>query len=117
MTDCILANKAILIAHAPSRPTLDLTFTKVLLDAEGERDAVQPRHGGTFYLNLLGTGYKLYYSLSQNLRDVTGVHTCDKRRTKTYIHTTYPEFCFEPGFTEVRLMPLSFPLTTHDILF
>ncbi|ELU36450.1 hypothetical protein AG1IA_09521 [Rhizoctonia solani AG-1 IA] len=31
---------------------------------------------------------------------VLGVHTCDKRRTKTYIRQTYKNFGIESGFTE-----------------
>ena len=34
------------------------------------------------------------------LREVIGIHTCDRRSNKTYIQTTYPVYTFEPGFTE-----------------
>jgi len=36
----------------------------------------------------------------ENCREEYGEHTCDKRRSKTWISTTYPEFIFEEGFTE-----------------
>ncbi|KAK1219975.1 putative phosphoglycerate mutase pmu1 [Marasmius sp. AFHP31] len=36
----------------------------------------------------------------ENLREVYGVHTCDKRRSRTYIEMTFREFNIEPGFTE-----------------
>ncbi|KDQ16130.1 hypothetical protein BOTBODRAFT_130372 [Botryobasidium botryosum FD-172 SS1] len=40
----------------------------------------------------------------ENFREVLGVHTCDKRKTKTYISQTYPNFDFEEGFTEEDLL-------------
>lgn len=36
----------------------------------------------------------------ENLREINGVHTCDKRRTRTYIEYTFPGFDIEEGFTE-----------------
>ncbi|BGP36724.1 putative phosphoglycerate mutase pmu1 [Rhodotorula kratochvilovae] len=33
--------------------------------------------------------------VKENLREVTGVHTCDKRQTKSYIKKHYPSFAFE----------------------
>lgn len=36
----------------------------------------------------------------EDLRETMGVHTCDKRRTKSYIHDRYPTYEFEKGFTE-----------------
>ncbi|KAG8218932.1 hypothetical protein J3R82DRAFT_4640 [Butyriboletus roseoflavus] len=39
-------------------------------------------------------------SYTQNMREHNGVHTCDKRRTRSEIHTAFPEYCFEEGFTE-----------------
>ncbi|KAF8693835.1 hypothetical protein AX14_002251 [Amanita brunnescens Koide BX004] len=33
-------------------------------------------------------------------REENGVHTCDKRRSRTYIHQTFPLFETEVGFTE-----------------
>lgn len=36
----------------------------------------------------------------EDLRETIGVHTCDKRSTKTQIHARYPTYEFEKGFTE-----------------
>ncbi|KAG5641717.1 hypothetical protein DXG03_004404, partial [Asterophora parasitica] len=36
----------------------------------------------------------------ENAREVYGVHTCDKRRTRTYIRKTFPQFNIEHGFSE-----------------
>ncbi|KAF8621305.1 hypothetical protein AX15_007903 [Amanita polypyramis BW_CC] len=33
-------------------------------------------------------------------REENGVHTCDKRRSRSYIHQTFPSFEIEKGFTE-----------------
>jgi len=32
------------------------------------------------------------------------VHTCDKRRTRSWIHERFPDFDFETGFTEEDLL-------------
>ena len=34
------------------------------------------------------------------LREVIGIHTCDRRSSKTYIRTNFPTYRFEPGFAE-----------------
>lgn len=34
------------------------------------------------------------------LREVIGIHTCDRRSNKTYIHTNFPTYTFELGFAE-----------------
>ena len=34
------------------------------------------------------------------LREVIGIHTCDRRSSKTCIHTNFPTYRFEPGFAE-----------------
>ncbi|KAI5888873.1 phosphoglycerate mutase-like protein [Schizophyllum commune H4-8] len=36
----------------------------------------------------------------ENCREVSGVHTCDKRRTRSYIASAFPEVDIEDGFTE-----------------
>lgn len=36
----------------------------------------------------------------ENCREENGEHTCDKRNTRTYIASTYPNFTIEDGFTE-----------------
>ncbi|KAF2642537.1 phosphoglycerate mutase-like protein [Massarina eburnea CBS 473.64] len=38
--------------------------------------------------------------IKENLRERLGVHTCDKRSTKTWITDTFPDFVVEMGFTE-----------------
>ncbi|KAI9684514.1 MAG: hypothetical protein M1829_002324 [Trizodia sp. TS-e1964] len=38
--------------------------------------------------------------IKEKMRETIGIHTCDRRRSKTYIKATYPEFSFEDGFTE-----------------
>ncbi|KAL5632159.1 hypothetical protein ACGC1H_000239 [Rhizoctonia solani] len=61
--------------------TLDITFTGILLTESGKNDKVRPY-------------------VMEGLREVIGVHTCDKRRTKSYIREAYNDFRIEPGFTE-----------------
>ena len=39
-------------------------------------------------------------SLSQNLRELLGVATCDERSNRTFIHGQFPSYTIEPGFTE-----------------
>lgn len=34
------------------------------------------------------------------LREVIGIHTCDRRSSKSYIHDKYPTYTFESGFAE-----------------
>ncbi|GAA5887614.1 hypothetical protein JCM6882_001471 [Rhodosporidiobolus microsporus] len=36
----------------------------------------------------------------EKLRETLGVHTCDERRSKSYLRSTFPAFIFEPGFAE-----------------
>ncbi|KAI9780676.1 MAG: hypothetical protein M1839_006617 [Geoglossum umbratile] len=38
--------------------------------------------------------------VKEKLRETMGVHTCDHRSSKTYIHRNYPSYKFELGFTE-----------------
>ncbi|KAH9043748.1 phosphoglycerate mutase-like protein [Lactarius pseudohatsudake] len=38
--------------------------------------------------------------LVQNCREEIGEHTCDKRRTRSEIHSDFPGFAFEEGFEE-----------------
>ncbi|KAF8802203.1 phosphoglycerate mutase [Phlegmacium glaucopus] len=40
-------------------------------------------------------------TILENCREENGVHTCDKRDTRTYIATSYPHFVIEEGFTEL----------------
>ncbi|CAE6480594.1 unnamed protein product [Rhizoctonia solani] len=60
--------------------TLDITFSGILTHMKD------------------GTGLRPY--IMENLREMNGEHTCDKRNPKSRIHEMYPEFEFEPGFTE-----------------
>ncbi|KAG6327970.1 hypothetical protein ID866_11119, partial [Astraeus odoratus] len=39
-------------------------------------------------------------TIVENTRECVGIHTCDKRRTRTYIVRTFPEYLVEDGFTE-----------------
>ncbi|CAE6364791.1 unnamed protein product [Rhizoctonia solani] len=60
--------------------TLDITFSNILTHMKD------------------GSGLRPY--IMENLREMNGEHTCDKRNPKSRIHKMYPEFDFEPGFTE-----------------
>lgn len=39
-------------------------------------------------------------NLSQLLRETNGEHTCDRRSTRSYIHSQFPTYTFEPSFAE-----------------
>jgi len=36
----------------------------------------------------------------EKFRESISPHTCDHRRTKDYLYQTYPDFKYEPGFTQ-----------------
>jgi len=38
--------------------------------------------------------------IKELFREAIGVHTCDRRSSKTYIHENYPSYTFEDGFAE-----------------
>lgn len=38
--------------------------------------------------------------VKEDLRERLGVHTCDRRRTRSWIEAQYPDFKIEDGFTE-----------------
>lgn len=38
--------------------------------------------------------------IKERLREVLGVHTCDRRSSRSHIHEMYPAWAFEKGFTE-----------------
>ncbi|KAJ7577526.1 histidine phosphatase superfamily [Mycena floridula] len=40
----------------------------------------------------------------ENCREDIGDHTCDKRRSKSYIQASFPEFIIEDGFTEEDIL-------------
>ncbi|GAA5980239.1 hypothetical protein JCM11641_005516 [Rhodosporidiobolus odoratus] len=58
--------------------TLDITWQDVLL---GMETGVEPL-------------------FVEGLRETIGAHTCDKRKSKSYLASTYPSFTFEKGFAE-----------------
>lgn len=39
-------------------------------------------------------------TIKEFVREVMGVHTCDKRSTRSLIHKDFPDWTIEPGFTE-----------------
>ncbi|KAG9092343.1 hypothetical protein FS749_015813 [Ceratobasidium sp. UAMH 11750] len=61
--------------------TLEITFRGILLGDKGSHGTMKPL-------------------IMENLREDIGEHTCDKRRTRTYLQGAYPDFCIEPEFTE-----------------
>jgi hypothetical protein len=48
------------------------------------------------------------------MREHNGVHTCDKRRTRSDIHAAFPEYDFEEGFAEKDELWTSDYRETHD---
>ncbi|KAH7093722.1 histidine phosphatase superfamily [Paraphoma chrysanthemicola] len=42
--------------------------------------------------------YKPY--IKELLREALGIHTCDRRSTKTHLEATFPHVTFEPGFVD-----------------
>lgn len=50
------------------------------------------------FSGLLPAGRKTV--IVENIREEFGVHTCDKRQTRSYIQRTFPEYIIEDGFTE-----------------
>ena len=38
---------------------------------------------------------------AQSLREAIGIHTCDRRSSKSSIHAAFPTYKFEPGFPEL----------------
>ncbi|CAD6573124.1 MAG: hypothetical protein ASARMPREDX12_005819 [Alectoria sarmentosa] len=49
------------------------------------------------------------------LREVIGIHTCDRRSNKGYIHTNFPAYTFEPGFAEEDQMWRSDVRESHSV--
>ncbi|KAG2115793.1 histidine phosphatase superfamily [Suillus discolor] len=50
----------------------------------------------------------------ENLRETYGVHTCDRRRTRTYIEQTFPDFDIEEELVEEDELWDSQVRETHD---
>ncbi|ROW10703.1 hypothetical protein VPNG_05130 [Cytospora leucostoma] len=38
--------------------------------------------------------------IKEDLRERLGIHTCDRRRTRSWIHENYPDYNIDAGFTE-----------------
>ncbi|KAL6161462.1 putative phosphoglycerate mutase pmu1 [Exserohilum turcicum] len=38
--------------------------------------------------------------IKELLREALGIHTCDRRSTRSHIHTSFPHVVFEPGFAQ-----------------
>jgi len=58
----------------------------------------------TFDDIMISAGPHVRPVIIENFREVLGVHTCDKRNTKTYLSRVYSTFGFEEGFTEEDLL-------------
>lgn len=52
--------------------------------------------------------------IKELLRETNGVHTCDRRSSRTVIHNTMPEWRIEPGFSEDDLLWSADHRETHD---
>ncbi|MCJ1470962.1 hypothetical protein MMC07_009610 [Pseudocyphellaria aurata] len=48
----------------------------------------------------LPSGHPFIPVVKELLREEIGVHTCDRRSSKSYIRSTYPSYVFEPDFAE-----------------
>jgi len=48
----------------------------------------------------LPSQYPFIPQVKELFRETIGVHTCDRRRSKTFIHENYPTYTFEPRFAE-----------------
>lgn len=48
----------------------------------------------------LPSQYPFVPIIKEFLREGISLHTCDRRRNKTYIHSTFPDYPFEEGFAE-----------------
>jgi hypothetical protein len=52
-----------------------------------------------FGLDLLAF-HPFVLEVKELLRETISGHTCDRRGSKTYIHTAFPTYTFENGFTD-----------------
>ncbi|GAA5832137.1 hypothetical protein JCM11251_004253 [Rhodosporidiobolus azoricus] len=68
-----------------------ITWEGILHASELEREAERSLQIGTEAVRPV---------FKEKLRETLGVHTCDQRRSKTYLHSSFPAFAFEPGFSE-----------------
>ncbi len=51
----------------------------------------------------ISDGDKTRPTIVDTLHEMTGIHTCDKRRTKSYVQEAYPKFIIDPDLTEEDL--------------
>lgn len=52
-------------------------------------------------LTFSGLGFKDFVTtIKEGFREGVSLHTCDRRYNRTYIHSKYPNWPFEPGFAE-----------------
>jgi broad specificity phosphatase PhoE len=79
-----------------------LRTCEIMFDSFGhwERPQRAGDRGSSLSESTLNYGSYLETSFRQNCREENGEHTCDKRNTRTYIASTYPNFTIEDGFTE-----------------
>jgi broad specificity phosphatase PhoE len=79
-----------------------LRTCEIMFDSFGhwERPQRDGARGSSLSESTLNYGSYLETSFRQNCREENGEHTCDKRNTRTYIASTYPNFTIEDGFTE-----------------
>lgn len=54
----------------------------------------------TFSNLTLPKEYPFKPTIKEFFREGISLHTCDRRHNKTYIHSQYPSWSFEPGFAE-----------------
>jgi len=65
--------------------TLEITWTGITLSNASHHGHLHPSHKVV---------------VAENCRETYGVHTCDKRRTKSWIADNFPLYTFNEGFTE-----------------
>lgn len=54
----------------------------------------------TFLKDALPDHKSIQPIVKEAIREIYGVHTCDKRSTRSQIHSEFPEYIIEPEFTE-----------------
>ncbi|KAG8790086.1 hypothetical protein FRC12_012777 [Ceratobasidium sp. 428] len=89
------ANETLLIAPLPRHPN---SRTHILRNPQTHvRPSVYHRGKTPSPLQNLKTNL---LEIQKDLREMIGIHTTDKRRSKSYIQQTFPNFDIEPGFSE-----------------
>ena len=81
--------------------TLDITFGDIVL-SKGVRPVVSLyRFSQSYRLSTLSTTrFNTNPQIKETLRESIGLHTCDQRSSKSLIAREFPNFDFEPSFTE-----------------